>query len=257
MKRGLAYLGLGLGMYLVFLVTTLPAPWAYSWAQTRLGGVVLSGLSGSVWDGRAVTAQLGQTRLEKFHWQLNPWALLFGRLGADLEFAYRDEPAALSVSRGFGGRWHFSDVALRMPARALESWLRLPAAELSGVLDVQLDKLVIDQGRITTAQGVMAWNNAAVVKPVTADLGGFTVTLDNADEGIKGVLKDQGGAVQADGVLNLKPDGNYDFTGTLVSGDPRQPAIAQGVQLFGQPGGDGRVKLSIQGALPLLLPGAG
>ncbi|MEK7322872.1 MAG: type II secretion system protein N [Pseudomonadota bacterium] len=257
MKRGLAYFGLGLVMYAVFLAATLPAPWAYHWAQTRLGGVALSGLSGTLWNGRALTAQLGPTRLEKFHWSLNPWVLLRGRLGADLEFDYRGEPAALAVSRGFGERWHFSDVALRLPARTLESWLRLPSAELGGALDLRFDKLVIDQSRITAAQGLMTWDKAAVVRPVAADLGGFTVTLDNEDEGIKGVLKDQGGAVQADGVLSLKPDGNYDFTGSLVSGDPRQPAIAQGLQLFGQPGGDGRVKLSIQGTLPLLLPGAG
>lgn len=257
MKRGLAYLGLGLVMYAVFLVATLPAPWAYQWAQSRLSGVALSGLTGTLWNGRALTAQMGQNRVEKLHWSLNPWALLRGRLGADLEFDYRGEPAALSVSRGFGERWHFSDVALRLSARTLESWLRLPSAELGGVLDLRLDKLVLDQGRITAAQGVVAWDQAAVVRPVAAELGGFTVTFDNAEEGVKGVLKDQGGAVQADGVLSLKPDGNYDFTGSVVSGDPRQPAIAQGLQLFGQPGADGRVKLGTQGMLPLLLPGAG
>lgn len=255
MKRVFAYLGLGLVLYAVFLLGTLPAPWAYAWGKPYLGNVNLYGLSGSVWDGRAVSAQVGQTRLEKLHWTLRPALLLRGRLGAALEFDYRAQPGALKAARAWDGQWYFTDVSLRFPARDIEPLLRLPATELGGRVDVQLDELVLAQGRISAAQGVLSWEEAAVVKPVAADLGGFSLTLETADEGVKGVLKDQGGAVQADGLLNLKPDGSYDFTATLASGDPRQPAIAQGLQLFGQPGADGRVKVNNKGTLPLLGPG--
>ncbi len=257
MKRVFAYLGVGLVMYAVFLLGTLPASLAYSWGKAYLGDVSLFGVNGTVWDGRAASAQVGRTRLEKVRWTLRPLMLLRGRLGAALEFDYRAQPGALSVSRAWDGQLHFSDVALKFSARDIEPLLRLPATELGGMVDVQLDELVLAQGRITAAQGLLAWNQAAVVKPAAADLGGFTATLETTAEGIKGVLKDQGGAVQADGLFTLQANGAYDFIGTLASGDPRQPAIAQGLQLFGQPGADGRVKVNNKGVLPLIGPGAG
>lgn len=258
MKRALLYTALGLALYGVFLVATVPAAWVYKWTAQRLGGaVVLTGISGSVWQGRAQSARFGDVQLEKLHWDLQPWALLLGRLNTGLEFNYQAQPGRIVVaSRRIGGRWVLSEVALLLPARRFENLLRLPGAELGGVVDVKLADLTLEHGRIAAAAGVLRWDRAAVVRPVPAQLGGFELKLEPADAGTKGVLKDQGGPVQADGLLTLKEDGNYTLTASFVSRDLRQPAIAQGLQLFGQPGVDGRVQVNSKGVMPPLLPGA-
>lgn len=257
MKQVLAYAVFGLLMYGVFLVAGLPAAWAYTWGKERLGDITLTGISGTLWDGRARGAQLGQFRVEKLRWDVRPWTLLLGRLGVGMEFNYESQPARLTASRHLGGALSLRDVELLLPARSLQGLLRLPGVELGGEVDVDLARVGIEQGRIAAAEGGLSWNRAAVVRPVVAQLGGFTVTLETVEGEIKGVLRDQGEAVQAEGLFTMKGDGNYQFTASLVSRDPRQPAIAQGLRLFGEPGPDGRVKINAQGVLPPLLPGGG
>src|SRR3569623_1838619 len=130
-------------------------------------------------------------------------------------------------------------------------------AALGGRVDVKLGDLTLKHGRVAAAVGVLRWDRAAVVRPVPAQLGGFELKLEPADASTKGVLQDQGGPVQADGLLPLKAAGKYTITASFVSRDLRQPAIAQGLLLFGQPGADGRVQINSKGVLPPLIPGAG
>lgn len=258
MKRALTWIAAGVALYAVALLATLPAGWGYHWAKAVLGdAAALSGLGGSVWDGSARRAQLGPFALERLHWELRPWALLLGRVDVALEFRYAGQPGRLALSRWPGGTLVARDVELLLPASDFQSLLRLPGAELGGAVAVALERLVVEHGRITAAAGRVGWERAAVLRPVPAQLGGFTLELENADDGVKGVLRDQGEAVQAEGLFTMANDGKYRFTASFASRDPRQPAIAQGLQLFGQPGADGRVRVDSQGVLPPLLPGAG
>ena len=110
---------------------------------------------------------------------------------------------------------------------------------------------------MTAVTGSVSWEKAAVRRPVAAELGTFAIDLATTDKGVNGTLLDRGGAVQAQGLLKLGDDGRYQLTATFASRDPQQPLIKQGLQLFGTPGPDGRVKYSAAGVLPPLLTGVG
>lgn len=255
MKRAFVYIVAGIALYAVCLIATLPAGWAYAWAKPRLAGTLtLSDVSGTVWQGRARVAQVGSVQLEKLHWDLNAWALLLGQVSTALEFKYQTQPGRLTLVRYVTGNWGMKDIDLLAPARSFQPLLRLPGTELGGVVAAKFDTLRLEQGRITAAEGTLTWDKAAVIRPVSVQLGGFNTNLTTGDGGIKGAMKDTGGAVQADGLFKLKSDGNYEFTATLISRDPKQPLINQGLQLFGQPGPDGRVKVNTKGQLPPLVP---
>ncbi|MEJ2565757.1 MAG: type II secretion system protein N [Gammaproteobacteria bacterium] len=256
MKKAVKYILLGVVMYMVFLAGTLPAPWIYShWLHARLGNWVLYGVQGTVWEGRATLARSGNLEVDNLHWDFHPLSLLLGRVEVGLHFEYAAAPSAMVVGRSFTGAWHADDVDLELPAERLTPLLRLPGAQLGGKLRVNLSELTVKQGRITAAAGSVAWEKAAVRKPVAVDLGTFTVDLKTTAEGVSGTLLDHGGAVQAQGILKLNADGKYRFTATFASRDPRQPLITQGLRLFGTPGPDGRVKYSAAGVVPSLIPG--
>ena len=257
MKRALIYIAAGIAMYALGLVATLPAGWVYTWGKPRLGDtLMLSGVNGTVWQGRARAAQMGTVRVEKLQWDLRAWALLLGRVSAALTFQYQSQPGRLTFIRHMNGDWGMKDVDLLVPARNFQSLLRLPGTELSGVVAAKFDTLRLQQGRIVAAEGTLTWDKAAVMRPVSVELGGFATRFTTENDLIQGVMKDSGGEVQADGLFKLKPDGQYEFTATFISRDPKQPMINQGLQLFGQPGPDGRVKVDTQGQLPPLLKGA-
>ena len=258
MRSALRYVVFGLVMYAVFLAGTLPAPWVYNhWLQSRLGSWTLYGVQGTVWRGRASLGKSGNIELEDLRWNLHPWTLLWGRIEAALRFNYETAPGNMVVGRSVTGKWHLDDVALDLPAGQLAPLLRLPGAELGGKLAVQLSSLTVRQGRVTAAKGSVAWEKAALRKPVAVELGTFEIDVDTNAEGVNGTLLDRGGSVQAQGLFKLSPNGQYQLTATFASRNPQQPLIGQGLQLFGTPGPDGRVKYSAAGVVPAILSGAG
>ena len=258
MKRAVKYVLLGVVMYVVFLAGTLPAPWVYSrWLQPRLGSVSLYGVHGTLWDGRAALVKAGNLQLGNLHWVLRPLSLLWGRAEVALQFRYAESPGSMVLGRSLTGAWHADDVNLELPAAQLTPLLRLPGAELGGHVAVQLSALTVEGGRVTAATGSVAWEKAALRKPVAVNLGAFAIDLKTTEDGVDGTLLDRGGAVQAQGLLKLNADGKYQLTATFASRDPQQPLIGQGLRLFGNPGPDGRVKYSTSGVVPAIFPGAG
>jgi general secretion pathway protein N len=257
-KRTVQYILFGVVMYVIFLAGNVPAQWVYGhWMQNRLGSWVLYGVQGTVWEGRASLVKSGNIRVKNLHWNLHPLSLLWGRLEAALQFNYADAPGALVLGRSFTGTWHVNDVDFEMPAEKLSPLLRLPGAELGGKVAVNLSALTVIQGRVVTAVGSVAWEKAAVRKPVAVDLGTFVMDVKTTSDGINGALLDKGGAVQAQGLLKLSADGKYQLTATFASRDPQQPLLTQGLRLFGTPGTDGRISYSASGSVPSILPGAG
>lgn len=258
MKSVLRYVILGLVMYGVFVLGMVPASWVYSQVlQSRLGGVALYGVQGTVWQGSATLLTSRSAQLQNLHWDLHPWALLWGRMEAALHFDYQASPEKMVVGRSVTGNWYLHDAVLELPAQRLAPLLRMPGAELGGNLALQLSSLTMKKGRVTAADGMMTWEKAALRKPLEVELGSFAINLETAADGVSGALIDRGGAVQAQGLFKLQADGHYQVTATFASRNPQQPLITQGLRLFGTPGPDGRVKYSATGVVPLLPPGAG
>lgn len=258
MRSALKYVIFGVAMYVVFVLGMVPASWVYSRVlQPRLGGVALYDVQGTVWEGRAALLATRGVQLQNVHWDLRPWALLWGGMEAALRFDYQEMPAKMVLGRHLSGDWYVHDAALALPAQRLAPVLRLPGAELGGNLALKLSSLTLKQGRVSGADGEISWDKAAVRKPFNVTLGSFALTLETAEDGVSGKLLDRGGAVLAQGLLKLQASGQYQFTATFASRDPKQPLITQGLRLFGNPGPDGRVKYATSGVLPPLLPGAG
>jgi len=85
----LPLLAFGLLAYFVALVLSFPAERAYShWqaSENAPNNIALSGISGSVWSGKAAMAMIQGQPLEKVEWSLRPWSLLLGQVGLNWGF---------------------------------------------------------------------------------------------------------------------------------------------------------------------------
>ena len=253
MKTVLRYFALGLGVYGLSVLLMVPAAWLYSHGlKNRLGGVVLYGVQGTLWSGRAAALRTPAVALDDLRWTVHPWALLWGRGEAALAFDYHNAPGTLVAARSLSGDWYARDVDLELPAAQLMPMLRLPGAELGGRLMLHLDSLTVKQGQVTAAEGALTWEKAALRQPLAVALGTFAITLHTTSDGVNGVLIDRGGAIQAQGVFKLQPDGGYQLTASFAARDAK---LGPALRLFGAPGPDGRVSYSATGHLPALLSG--
>src|ERR1700761_2440145 len=105
------------------VAATLPASTAYNYFGDKLGALKLSGLSGTIWDGRASSAQVFGQELGALTWQLKakpllteavvdtPFTLDGGAVAASAD-ARRSQLGIIDVSNG---TFHFP-ASLASPA---------------------------------------------------------------------------------------------------------------------------------------------
>ncbi|HHM04728.1 MAG TPA: type II secretion system protein N [Gammaproteobacteria bacterium] len=252
MKVTLRYALVGVLLYALFLVLTVPAARVYPALQDSLQGVALYDLDGTLWRGRAAVVQSGRFRFDDVRWSVSTAALPGGRLEADLRFKFGGDSQRATVGRTLGGILYARDTVLRIPAAALESLIDFPGARLGGRLDVDLKGFEMRAGRPRSARGVLRWRNAALRAPVAVELGGFKADISTEGENIRALIADTGGPLQAEGLLTLSTAGEYRFTGYFRVRDAKQTALVQGLQFLGEKEADGRIKVALSGKLPAL-----
>ena len=253
-KTNLKYALFGFLAYIVFLVSNLPADFVYAQWKNHFGSEVpvkLVQLEGSVWSGSAGKAIVNGQSFDSLTWSMNFLTLLLGIIELDWEFKVKDGYAKGVTGMSLLGGTYFHDVEAWLPLSQLQKLLKVEALRPGGAIDVKLANLKIEDQSIVTAQGDLAWHGAEMTLLGKVELGDLQVALEPAEEGIKGVLSDQGGALQAEGIFTLKPDRSYEFTGAF--GARSQSAeLLQALSSLGPPGRDGKFKVSRSGNLDQL-----
>jgi general secretion pathway protein N len=252
----------GLLIYLVALVSTFPAERAYLHLMAHLQasgqaprGFALSGISGSVWSGRAGQALVQGQMLENVTWTLHPWSLLFGQVGLSWRFQLPEGEgeggyAQGATELGLDGSVAISSLEGRLPASLIANVARAGALRPTGTVNLNLQDVLWDGSTLRSATGRAVWSGAGIslLKPVA--LGDQAIALETTDDTVKGVLSDGGGALSLDGLLTLSADGKYEFNGSLAARNA--PDLQQALRSMGRPGADGRIKLQRSGTLASL-----
>lgn len=251
LRRASRYALFALLAYLLFLLATLPAAHAYAMLKERIAPVQFHGVEGTLWSGSAALVVSGARQFQQVSWQFHPWALLLGHAEAAVTFDEGGRHTRAVAGRTLAGGIYLHDVTTRLPATALEGMFSIDGTGLDGAVDIHLAEVTFAGKKLAAVHGSLTWNNAGLVSPKTA-LGAFVMTLETSGEEIKGVLKDNPGSpLRAEGVLRLKPDGSYQFTGALSLRDPGRADLEQALRFFGSPGPGGKVNLSTSGMMPL------
>jgi hypothetical protein len=251
-KKILAYVALGVCVYLVFVIALFPADRAYSFAKPMLGNVKLYDVKGTLWRGRAAAAVVNGTAYRALTWRIAPWTVLLGRVDVDMSFDSGDRWAHGVVGLGIDKALHFRNLEAQMPARDLRSFVPRMMVPLAGVLSVRLEKGHYDPatGALGDLLGFVTWHEAALDMPNAIPLGAFRIDLQPGADGVNGTLKDSGeGPIVAQGTLLLKPDSSYQFNGAIAPRDTTRRDIVQALNFIGRADNDGRVKVSYSGKL--------
>ncbi|HEB94580.1 MAG TPA: type II secretion system protein N [Gammaproteobacteria bacterium] len=253
------YLLIGLLAYVIFLLVQFPAGQAYAWWKAGPGAqqkVVLTGLSGSVWRGSAQQALIDGQRLQGLEWRLKPWTVLFGKLEIDYEIRLDDGFLRGSVAADPQGAVAFDTLEAKLPLAQLP----LPAIvalQPAGVVNLNLQSVDWNGEALLSAQGRLVWSGAGISLLQPLQFGDLALTLENRDGSVIGELSDAGGPLQAEGLLTLKPDGSYQFTGRFAAREGAQSPLGQALGALGRPGADGRVQVNQSGRLAALGLGSG
>ena len=243
---------LGLIAYVFFLFATVPAGFIYGQWKQNLGGdkvpVSLTDIEGSVWAGSVGKAVIKGSSFERVNWDVSILTLLLGIMEVDFDLAVTDGFAKGTVGYSIFGGTYLNDIDAWMPLVQIENLVNVGALHPAGALDVKLSNVKLDGNTIVSARGDVAWHDAAVTVFKQLGLGDLQFAFEPHEGGVKGVIKDQGGPLRADGILQLNPDKSYTFDGEFGTRGS-QPDLHAALTTMGRFNKDGKVKVSLKGNL--------
>jgi len=250
MSLNLRYGLFALVVYLAFLVAGIPAQ-AYRWFAGASSPLHLYQPTGTLWQGRASMLELSGASFEDVDWRLRLLPLALGRIEFALQMSRGRGSVQGTLGRGLGGAVYARDLTLRMPVAEFSALIGHPVSDLKGNIDINLPRIGIRNHKLSEVAGTVQITDSGLGPPANVALGGFVLRLETGSNGMRGVLKDLGGPLQADGVVTVQPDGNYQFTGNLAVRDPSRADLAQALNFLGNPGPGGKVVINYNGKIPL------
>lgn len=176
---------LGIVLWLIFVIGQIPAIWG-AWLMTRGSDqLALTGVTGSLWTGRASLAsvKLGQKDypLGELHWDLKPLSLLLLKPCAVIKTRQDGQQVEADVCVGLGGSLALYDADISAPATLLKGILPLP---IEGQLSAQLEELQINNQQLQELKGNLSWTGARIFNGNNwMDVGSFAAELSDDNNG--------------------------------------------------------------------------
>lgn len=249
MRRWLWILA-GLLLALVSVLVFVPASLVLGQLQSRVPGLELSLVGGTLWQGGVGDISYRGLSLGALSWQVRKRELMHLRLVADVQ-ANGDWGVGHSVLWREAGRLGVENLQADVAAAPFAGAIATPELELLGAISFRIASAEIRGGALTALSGEAEWRDAAVAGIAQANLGTLraSLTLD-APNAVSAAISDVGGPLVVNGGAWLSPLG-YSADVQLAA---RDPSVRPALQWLGEPIEGGQRRLQVQGTWLGLAP---
>jgi general secretion pathway protein N len=233
---------------LAAMVWWLPASWAVPILRSRLRGLQLQQVTGTVWQGKAGQVATGAGEpLGTVEWSLSRRALL-GDIDLDLSLqqprlSFQGHMHELSNTQD---EWRDVTLSLDPSMLDVQPWLH---AKPVGQLRLAIARAQLQGGWPMQVDATAHWTHAAVhTAQGVATLGDMSAQITGDNGVLQATLSDDGdGALHMSGLLSFSPLG----WSLQMSLKPRtdDPVLTQWLRTLGRPDADGTVRLGYRGGL--------
>jgi general secretion pathway protein N len=246
-------LALGVGAYLAFILVSFPAGTAYALFAPR--ELVLTGIQGTLWAGRAAAGAAGNLALRDISWDLHVLRLLIGRFSAEIRAQLSDGGFSGNVTITPGGRVALTGVRASTSLPTLKAIL--PVSGTQGRADVSLSRLELDDGRLVEVVGELKLADLEITPLVAVGprrlvpIGDYTVQfLESSGKGVNATFRDTGGPLEVTGTLVVDNARAYTLDGMIKPRADASQEILNGLAVITQdPDAAGRRRLTLTGTL--------
>ncbi len=251
-KSFFKFLTFGIVMYVVFLITTLPAGVIYKTVietPAKQNSIRLNNVSGTVWSGVAGDASVNGIRLGKLEWKMHFIPMLIGRLNFDIKFKSLTTQGHGSVAVSFGETIYAHNLEIRAPLGLFAPLMYGFPVSLDGQLTARIEDLEMNKGSRLNAKGRIVVTNAASTAPQRIEVGDLLLKFDPEQEGSRVTLSDQGGPLLLNGNINFMATGQYSVNMTLAPRENASAALEQSLKFLGRPDAAGKYYFNKKGKL--------
>ncbi|MFH7320075.1 type II secretion system protein N [Desulfurivibrio sp. D14AmB] len=239
-------------LFAFFLVYYLPAQLAWHFLQKQGVGLVdLHGINGPWHTGSAVSGQLWGTPVRDLSWRLRPlpWAPLRGWLQGAVGNEGRFEGWLQTGWRGPAGPVKLTAVEAAIPLSIFSGQLARQGLAVDGLVTASLGRLELAGATPLRGEGEIWLRGFRALQPMAMGLGDFRGEIGSDGDGLRVVLRDQGGPLLLEGLVALDSTRRYTLAADLSPRDPQNRELVTVLGFLGRPDRDGVTKLNLAGQL--------
>ncbi len=252
MKAKLLLSLLFLSVFLSSVVIHMPIAWLIQYLPKN-SHLMINGVSGTVWHGKAENVSLQQYDLGELQWKFEPAELLSG--GAAFFTRFGRGSAIEWDGKGLVGYnldgLYAKDLLASVKADRLMKHLKLPLpVHVEGVLELTLKEYQFSAPWCEIAQGEVVWFDAKLNTPLGAvtpdeaiaalECHQNTLTLQSVQDS---------SALSSEFSVELHPDATYKISGWIKPGDELPSKVRAQLKWLGSPDTKGQYKLNYTGQL--------
>lgn len=242
-RKRLIKIGLLVGV--IGLLVLFPARVAYQWFAPQQ--IVVSGISGTVWNGHASEATIDGIYLHDVSWQYRLSDLLTARLGYSVNAKFVSGFIEGNIAVGFGGNLRAREFRANLPLESIQTLAAMTGAR--GMLSANFAELQLSGGLPSVADGSIEVSGLTLPMVHREPIGGFKAELFTQDSGISASIEDTAAVIDMAGSLQLSAGGKYEFLAQLGPLDSTPAPIREQLQFLGSPNDRGQHELRLEGQL--------
>ena len=213
------WISLGVALFLLFAISQIPAVWG-AYLLSRSTGLALSGVTGTVWNGRASLASLPRPEREyplgQLSWKLKPFSLLALTPCAQVTTHLPGQQFDGEVCSGTGGVMKLRNADISLPVALIQS--KLPVL-IQGQLSTHINDMELRGDVLLKLDGKLTWNGAQVNTGTNwLDIGSHAAEFtDNGNNGIRARFFHLTGPVEVDLQVELLAPSGGSLAGELAA----------------------------------------
>ena len=190
-------------VFATLLVSQIPAR---AISRVLPDDVTLTGISGTIWSGRAARAwvEIDQQplMLGRVQWRLQPWRILWGA-PLSLSSVWGQQSLRAQLSYRLDGSIVLQDAEFTVNTQLFKAFFPL---YLGGALSGEFAQIAIDEGHVVNAEGVVRLRRGVwTARSGNIPLGDYQIDFSSADTagaGTIGALKTIAGSLELSGNLS-------------------------------------------------------
>jgi general secretion pathway protein N len=254
-------LWIGIISFMLALLATLPISFVLSYLPKNIP-IQLSQVSGTIWQGKAVSVRYQNIEFGQLNWDIQPLSLFLGQLSSHINLNGEQIKLDSDVAIHWDKTLHLSKTQAEIEASFLQNFKKIPA-KLAGTFNLNLDSVVVkipskqvnDQLPLPLIQGKIEWHNAQVLSPVDIPLGAFRLVLKTRDQTQLGQLNSldaPNAPIALDTKLQLDQKYDYQVKGKIKANKQANALLKMGINSLGKAKADAYIPIDEKGNLQKL-----
>jgi general secretion pathway protein N len=228
---------------IIALVVTFPARIAYQWVSSPF--LAMSGISGSVWSGKAREFSTFGIYLRDLEWRIRPLQILTGKIAYSITGSPVSGFFQSKIAIGLDGTMTLTDLSAALPLQMVERAAHVPG--LRGEASLQFERVQLVDGRASILEGTLTIADLVVPVVHQGSLGGYKAEFFSQNNGIVASVEDTDGVVDLAGSLQIKPDTSYSFLGQVIAKPNTPDAVREQMRFLGPANERGQQEIRLEG----------